>query len=347
MTEDELEKKLHEIFARYEELLFDVTYQKDGESVSAYRNRVLKTISAAPKEIRSDMKDFTNSAIPSIKGTSSAKEKLEKFGAIHDAADVKLTTYVQMMSSLSSAADSFREKIDEEIRSFERSGKAASIPIVKGIVKDLLISGKAEFITFKNGTKMPVEKYAAMLARTSRIETSNVSMLCLTLDEGNDLVTCNIIPSTCDICSVYQGRIFSISGKSKNYPALYETAFKRGYSIIHPNCRHRFFPYNPQFLSDSEREKLERDTHRSWEPDTGKRHFQQSEAARDEYARGQQFLRQCNRELNEYSAMKAAYEARGEKPPYQSLGSFRRSYRSAKDTEGYEKSHYWRQNMQE
>lgn len=46
---------------------------------------------------------------------------------------------------------------------------------------------------------------------------------------------------------MYQGRVYSISGEDKRFPALYETALKHGYSLIHPNCRHEFIPYFKEF----------------------------------------------------------------------------------------------------
>ena len=63
-----------------------------------------------------------------------------------------------------------------------------------------------------------------MLARTSRSETENLAMIQQALREGLDIVECDTIYPTCDICAVYQNRRYSISGKSSQYPALYKTA---------------------------------------------------------------------------------------------------------------------------
>lgn len=203
-------------------------------------------------------------------------------------------------------------------------------------IKTELRTGQGIAVTYSNGTKMPTDKYAEMLARTTRIETHNIAMLGKALDDGNDLVECSIISPTCTTCAIYQGRIYSISGNTPGYPALYKTAFRNGYSCIHPNCRHQFFPYNPKFHTAEERAQLEKDTRRPMDEE------KQSDSARSAYARSQMQMRQWNKEMNEFSKMQAQYSKRGEESPYKSLGSFRRAYRSEESSLAYAKSHYYR-----
>ncbi len=187
-------------------------------------------------------------------------------------------------------------------------------------------------------TEMPTEKYAEMLARTTRTETQNIAMIGKALDDGNDLVECSTVTPTCDLCALYQGRIYSVSGRTPGYPSLYETAFKHGYSIIHPNCRHQFFPYNPKFHTEAERQALEEGTRRPWIGG------QQGEAARAEYAKSQMQMRRWNKELNEFAQMKQRF---GDNAPYKTLGAFRRAYRSEEGTLAYAKSHYYRSDEKE
>lgn len=172
-----------------------------------------------------------------------------------------------------------------------------------------------------------MDKYAAMLARTTRAETENLSMIQQALREGIDLVECDIVSPTCDSCAVYQGRVYSISGNDSRYPALYKTAFKSGYSIIHPNCRHSWSPYHVELYSEEERRQALERSNRTWKPDGDGRVFQQTERARAEYSKGQQLMRQWNAEIVEYERMKAYYAEQGQEPPYKSLGAFRREVR--------------------
>lgn len=57
---------------------------------------------------------------------------------------------------------------------------------------------------------------------------------------GNDLVYLPAHPFACPMCMEYQGKVYSISGKSKKYPAQ-EEAIKGG--VGHPNCKHQWLIY--------------------------------------------------------------------------------------------------------
>lgn len=179
------------------------------------------------------------------------------------------------------------------------------------------------------------------------METQNIAMVGKALDDGNDLVECSVIHPTCPTCASLQGRIYSISGNTPGYPSLYDTAFKNGYSIIHPNCRHQFFPYNPKFHTEEENERLQRDTNRPWDTETSDINAKQREAYREQYAKAQMQMRQWNKELNAYREYKELCRQRGEDPAYKTLGSFRRAYRSEEDSAPYAKTHYVRRDAKQ
>lgn len=56
-----------------------------------------------------------------------------------------------------------------------------------------------------------------------------------------DLVECISHENTCEICSKFQGRIYSVSGKDKRFPKLPEEVHK--YGGFHEGCRHAFYAY--------------------------------------------------------------------------------------------------------
>ena len=58
---------------------------------------------------------------------------------------------------------------------------------------------------------------------------------------GTDLLMMQVIGSTCPECARYQGRVYSISGNSKLFPALPNTLKQTG--ILHSGCHHSFSPY--------------------------------------------------------------------------------------------------------
>lgn len=65
---------------------------------------------------------------------------------------------------------------------------------------------------------------------------------CLDAHElGTDLIQMEVSGSTCPECAKYQGRVYSISGKSKIFPAL--PAQIKSTGVVHPGCHHMFYPY--------------------------------------------------------------------------------------------------------
>ncbi len=339
---DSNDGNLRKVFQRYEKLIFKAANSTQSENTYGFVAEFSKKVDSATGTFKQLAKRFVDRDIPKVKTSAKAERVLRQAGATYETANVKLTTYVQMVSKLTASADGLRERVQARIDEDERRGVTTTVTALKDYIKTELQTGRAISVTYSNGAKMPTDKYAEMLSRTTRTETHNVTMLGKAIDDGNDLVECSTVTPTCDICAKYQGRIYSISGKTAGYPALYETAFKHGYSIIHPNCRHQFYPYNPKFHTAEERKALEEGTRRSWEDDN-----RQGEAAREEYAKSQMQKRQWNKELNEFAEMQKSYAERGEETPYKTLGAFRRAYRAKEGTLTYAKTHYYQRDTQQ
>jgi hypothetical protein len=81
------------------------------------------------------------------------------------------------------------------------------------------------------GTKnYTAESYSQMLARTRTRDAQSSATIQLSLDYGVDLVQVSDHNTKTPICIPYEGQIYSITGKSKTYPRLEESA------PFHPNC---------------------------------------------------------------------------------------------------------------
>jgi predicted nucleotidyltransferase len=94
-----------------------------------------------------------------------------------------------------------------------------------------------------------LDAYAATVARTTTREATNTATMNQLQYEGYDLVKMSKHNSPCPVCSVYEGRVYSISGKNPNYPAL-SIVFHSGHAVIHPNCRHVLAPYIVSLADD-------------------------------------------------------------------------------------------------
>ena len=87
----------------------------------------------------------------------------------------------------------------------------------------------------KAGRQVSLDAYASMVARTTTREATNKGTINAVQDVDGDLVQMSSHASACPICQPLEGRVYSISGKSKKYPRL-DIAFSGGYATIHPNC---------------------------------------------------------------------------------------------------------------
>lgn len=328
--DEAIEAAFEKVYTRYRNILLKAANSKKSENLYSYQARFFKAMDEGANAFKTATKSIVDKYIGGTE--ESVSMALQSFGAKYGGSEIKLTTYVRMAEMLTQSVQQYRDSINEKIVEREKEGKVTTVGDLQGIIQEDLEKGEGTSIKYKNGANMPVGKYAAMLARTTRAETDNLAMLQQALKEGIDLVKCGTVSPTCDICSVYQGRVYSISGKDSRFPALYKTAFQSGYSIIHPNCRHSWSPYREEMYTKEQQEEFLKQSNRSFKPDTDSRDFQQAERLRKEYAQGQAKMRQWNAELVEYERMKAHYKSIGEEPPYKTLGGFRRAKRAGSES---------------
>ena len=319
---DKIEEAFDKLYDKYQQILLKASNTKKGEDLYGYQTRFFQAMEEGANGFKIAAKNIVDKY---INGTDeSVSMALKSFGAKYGGNEIKLTTYVRMADVLTQSVNKYRNDIQAKILEREKQGEVTTVGDLQGIIQEDLTNGEGTSVKYANGAKMPVGKYAAMLARTTRAETDNLAMIQQALKEGIDLLKCGTVSPTCDICSVYQGRVYSISGKDSRYPALYKTAFKSGYSIIHPNCRHSWTPYYIELYTKEQQDEDRKRSNRSFKPDTDSRAFQQTERMREEYAKGQAKMRQWNAEIVEYERMKAFY---GKDMPYKTLGAFRREVR--------------------
>lgn len=125
-------------------------------------------------------------------------------------------------------------------------------------LQNKLVDRKITSVAYANGTEHNIKDYAAMVARTTTAETQNTAQVVQGNAWGYDLVRMTSHYPTCEVCAMYQGRVYALTKEAANgkykgqdgrplrFAYLYDTALVDGYNTIHPNCRHRFaiFPAN-------------------------------------------------------------------------------------------------------
>lgn len=108
----------------------------------------------------------------------------------------------------------------------------------EALLKDAL---DKKYITVVNKNGVPVDynikSYAKLVARTKYIQAQADGTVNLAVAYGSDLVQVSSHNTPTPLCQQFEGKIFSISGEDKRFPALIaEPPF-------HPNCRHSLTVY--------------------------------------------------------------------------------------------------------
>lgn len=164
-------------------------------------------------------------------------------------------------------------------------------------------------VEYANGTKMPIEKYAETVARSTTAETQNKAKVIQGQDWGYDLVRFTEHSPTCEVCSMYQGRVYALTkeaangkykgskGQALHFPYLYDTALPHGYSTIHPNCRHRLSVLPAGAYTAVEMEEFSRKSMQPFED-------MRSDKERKAYAKEQEVKRKRNESRKQYEKIK-------------------------------------------
>ncbi len=178
-------------------------------------------------------------------------------------------------------------------------------------LQDKLKQQNLTAVEYANGTKMPIEKYAETVARSTTAETQNKAKVMQGQDWGYDLVRFTEHSPTCEVCSMYQGRVYALTkeaangkykgskGQALHFPYLYDTALISGYSTIHPNCRHRLSVLPAGAYTAAEMEDFSRKSMQPFED-------MRSDKERKAYAQEQAVKRKRNESRKQYEKIKAA-----------------------------------------
>lgn len=245
---------------------------------------------------------------------------------------VRRGAFIDLQNGMQGALSALRAEVAKTLRGLD--DKNRNISEFTNAIKQKLGDGGLLEVKYENGAHIGLEHYAKMLARSSRIETENLGSFERAAELGSDLVKCIGQSPTCELCATFRDRVFSVSGKDKRFPSLYETALKDGYHTIHPNCRCEFMPY---FESLEGKAQVEQDKAYSSRPFADNR----TKRERDEYASWQAGNRQLWAEQTEYESLKKTF---GDDMPYKTLGGFRRARRSG--AAEYKKFHYVKSDTQ-
>lgn len=276
---------------------------------TTYRNRILNSVNEELRTLDKFASEWVNDNIPKAyeKGVNDAYTAYRALNI--DVSKVAASQKVlknlvdNTLGQLTDASQFVGRRIKDDLR---QAGVEAIVQklsmgdTVKQTKANLLKKMSDKGITAivdKRGRNINLDSYAEMVARTTTREATNQGTLDEVTGNGRDLVQITSHFSSCPMCSVYEGRVYSISGKDKEYPKLAEV-FSGGFSTIHPNCSHSVTPYIVEF--DDNAEQLKADSNKPFEIQ------KKDKASLDAYNKSQKIKSQRRLDRNEWEASKLA-----------------------------------------
>lgn len=100
-------------------------------------------------------------------------------------------------------------------------------------------------LTDSSGRQWTTEAYAQTVIRSNMTQAATETQFTRMEELGEDLVEISSHLGARPKCEPYQGKIYSLSGNSKNYPPLSSTSYGEPDGLFGINCRHVMYPYFP------------------------------------------------------------------------------------------------------
>lgn len=336
-------KSVREFQAYYKEIEQEITelLTTDGSAKTAkeLNERLNLALNAAVKYLTQKNKEFAKNELPTafVEGKAAVKEPvkvtakeaaqiLEKKGFVYARNSFVEETYIELQTALLGATKGLKKDIDNIIKKLAKENKDTVYNVQQEILKKYR-ENNIFTVEYSNGAKQPINAYAAMVARSARIESANVGTIGRALQSGTDYVRMTTVSQCCKLCGAYQGKVYCISGKDKRFPSLFDTVLQKKYALPHPNCRHEFVAWYLDMESDEDIQKAIKDSKILYD-NKGELVDVRFQSDIKGYADWQAGNRQRNEEYKQYEAMKSYYESKGEEVPYKTLAGFRRARRA-------------------
>jgi len=322
------QKKLIETYQKAQKKLVEIIQRKQAHgSVTSYERSLLRQIQKELKKLKKSSKALVEqlvkenyktglqSLIDDLIKDDTAPRLFNMFSGLNTSQIELITQNANI--DLNKAINIVGRRVQDAVREAGIEATAEKLTTgqtVREMQKNLekkLEHQNLTAIEYANGTKMPIEKYAETVARSTTAETQNKAKVIQGQDWGYDLVRFTEHSPTCEVCSMYQGRVYALTkeaangkykgskGQALHFPYLYDTALISGYSTIHPNCRHRLSVLPAGAYTAAEMEDFSRKSMQPFED-------MRSDQERKAYAKEQEVKRKRNESRKQYEKIKVA-----------------------------------------
>ena len=214
-----------------------------------YLYEMQRNIEIILQQLRAGNRTWCEQAIPRVysEGLKNADAMLKDigakvsagFGAIHQqAAQVLAENAYQRFEDVAQVIgrqvnDIYRELALENVR-----GTVVGYDTWKQAAKrfrDQLAERGVTGFKDRSGRMWRMTTYTEMVARTTTQQAHTEGTLNRLSEQGHDLIIVSRHRSPCELCGVWEGKVLSITGKTKGYPTFEEA---KANGLMHPNCRH-------------------------------------------------------------------------------------------------------------
>ena len=322
------QKKLIETYQKAQKKLVEIIKRKQAYgSAAAYERSLLRQIQKELKKLKKSSKALVEQLIKENYKTglqnliddllkdNTAPRLFNMFSELN-ISQIELITQNANID-LNKAINIVGRRVQDAVReagveaTAEKLTTGQTIREMQKNLQDKLKQQNLIAVEYANGTKMPIEKYAETVARSTTAETQNKAKVIQGQDWGYDLVRFTEHSPTCGVCSMYQGRVYALTkeaangkykgskGQALHFPYLYDTALISGYSTIHPNCRHRLSVLPAGAYTAAEMEEFSRNSMQPFED-------MRSDKERKAYAQEQAVKRKRNESRKQYEKIKTA-----------------------------------------
>lgn len=322
------QKKLIETYQKAQKKLVEIIKRKQAYgSAAAYERSLLRQIQKELKKLKKSSKALVEqlvkenyktglqSLIDDLIKDDTAPRLFNMFSGLNTS-QIELITQnanIDLNKSINIVGRRMQDAVREASieATAEKLTTGQTIREMQKNLQDKLKQQNLTAVEYANGTKMPIEKYAETVARSTTAETQNKAKVIQGQDCGYDLVRFTEHSPTCEVCSMYQGRVYALTkeaangkykgskGQELHFPYLYDTALISGYSTIHPNCRHRLSVLPAGAYTAAEMEEFSRKSMQPFED-------MRSDQERKAYAKEQEVKRKRNESRKQYEKIKTA-----------------------------------------
>lgn len=181
--------------------------------------------------INDNIKRGSSDAVKQLKAKGLSRKKA-KSNLLNNLAKAKREQAKSDLNKVISGIKANSRRMISDIQEEQILGISAS---KKRSWKDVLLTYGVAYFTDRAGKAWQLDRYVEMLQDTAEYTAYRDSMFAKSGEYDNDLVRIihNGNEPPCDLCDPFQGKILSLSGKTKGYMTVDEA---KSYGLFHINC---------------------------------------------------------------------------------------------------------------